>query len=247
VCDWYLEITKAQLTKPSAVSSQPSATTAILGQVLETSLRLLHPIMPFVTEELWQQLQPSAVSRQRSAKTRSIIVAKWPKADKRLIDNEAERLLEQLKAVVTAIRTTRAELNVPLTGRPAVHLATSQPAVRAFFESHRTLLQALAQTGEVSVAASRQQLKQAAATVVDGIEVLIPLAGLIDPAQERQRLQQRIEELTKHLGQLEARLRDAQFSAKAPKDVLEQTKARRDQVRETLKKFSDHLAAIQSM
>jgi valyl-tRNA synthetase len=209
-----------------------------LIHVLEMSLRLLHPVMPFVTEELWQRLQP---------RVGSIMVAAWPTPSKRLIDDDAEELIEQFKAVVTAIRNTRSELNVPLGSRPPIHLASAKPAVRAFFESHRALLQTLAHAGEVRVSAGRQRLQQAAATVVDGIEVLIPLVGLIDAAQERQRLQQRVDELTKQLSQLDQRLHDAQFTTKAPQDILEQTKTRRAQVRETLKKFSDHLAAIQSM
>jgi len=83
--------------------------------------------------------------------------------------------------------------------------------------------------------------------VVDGVEVLMPLAGLIDPARERQRLRQRVEDLTKQLAQVDSRLRDKQFTQKAPTDVVEQAKARRAQVRETLKKVSDHLAVLQAM
>jgi len=229
VCDWYLEISKIK---------DQGLDRSVLPYVLETSLRLLHPVMPFVTEELWQRLQPNAKT--------SIMVAPWPKPTKTFVDEEAEALLEQLKAVVAAIRNTRAELNVPLGSRPAIHLSSATPSVRTFFESHRALLQALAQAGDVNISANRQPLRQAAAAVVDGVEVLIPLAGLIDTDQEQKRLQQRIDELTKHLAQIEQRLSDTQFTTKAPKDVLDQTKARRTQLRETLKKFSDHLAAIQS-
>ena len=229
VCDWYLEISKIK---------DQGLDRSVLPHVLETSLRLLHPVMPFVTEELWQRLQPTAKT--------SIMVAPWPKPTKTLVDEKAEALFEQLKAVVAAIRNTRAELNVPLGSRPAIHLSSATPSVRTFFESHRALLQALAQAGDVNISANRQPLRQAAAAVVDGVEVLIPLAGLIDTDQEQKRLQQRIDELIKHLAQIEQRLRDTQFTTKAPKDVLDQTKARRTQLRDTLKKFSDHLAAIQS-
>ena len=175
------------------------------------------------------------------------MVAEWPKASPKLIDEEAEELFERFRAVTVAIRNTKAELNVPLDSRPQVRLASTQPAVRAFFETHRPLLQALASIGEVSVEATRQRMKQSAAIVVDGVEVLIPLAGLIDTDRERQRLKQRVDDLTRQLSQLDARLCDKQFAAKAPKGVVEQTKERREQVRETLKKFSDHLAVLQSM
>ena len=155
--------------------------------------------------------------------------------------------MERFKGVVVAIRNIRAELNVPLDSRPPVLLASTQPAVRTFFQNHQPLLQALASIGAVSVEAARQRAKQAAATVVDGVEVLIPLAGLIDAGRERQRLQQRVDELMTQLSQLERRLRDKQFIRKAPNEVVDQTKARRAQARQTLKKFSDHLSVLQSM
>ena len=222
--------------------------------------------MPFVTEELWQHLTRATGDMRPATKgaPSSIMVAPWPKADKKLVDAEAERLFEQLQGVVTAIRTTRAELNVPLESRPAVRLAASQAAVRSFFEAHRPLLQALAALGTVDVGAAREsppragsrratkdsgagKAKDAAAMVVDGVEVLMPLAGLIDTGKERSRLQQRVDELTKQLSGIEARLKDAQFTAKAPKEVVDQTKERHAQIQETLKKFSDHLALLQSM
>ena len=119
--------------------------------------------------------------------------------------------------------------------------------MRKFFETHRPLVQVLAGTGEVHVEATRQRIKHAAATVVDGIEVLIPLEGIIDPAKERGRLEQRVNELTNHIKRLEAQLANKQFTEKAPKEVVEQTKASLTQARETLKKSSEHLAVLQSM
>ncbi|MBI3020965.1 MAG: valine--tRNA ligase [Candidatus Omnitrophica bacterium] len=255
VCDWYLEIAKIQLNQTSDVRHQ---TSGVLVHVLETSLRLLHPIMPFVTEELWQhvrsvsgfefQVSGSTGTRNSKLGTRnSIMVAEWPKASKRMVDDEAEALMERLQAVVTAIRNTRAELNVPLGSRPLVRLSSAKPSVRTFFETHRALLQALAQTGEVSVDATRRREKHAAAMVVDGIEILMPLAGLIDLKKEEARLQQKIEELNRYISQTGVRLRDSQFVTKAPKDVVEDTKARLAQAEETHRKLSDLLALVQSM
>ena len=248
-CDWYLEISKIK----------DQASQGVLVHVLETALRLLHPMMPFVTEELWQHLQtvgaqgsgavapnPEPRTPNRPASS-SIMTAPWPKAEKKLVDAEAERLFERLQGVVAAIRNTRAELNIPLDSRPAVRLAASQDAVRSFFETHRPLLQALAALGTVDVGATREHAKDAAAMVVDGVEILMPLVGLIDAGKERARLQQRVEELTKQLAGIEGRLKDDQFTSKAPKEVVEQTQERRAQVRELLKKFSDHLSLLQSM
>ena len=245
LCDWYVEITK------HAEPAQRATTQAVLRTTLETSLRLLHPIMPFVTEELWQHMQgPTPKTTRKGSGSRtpaSIMTAPWPKPSTSLLDPEAERLFDRFKAVVVAIRTTRAELNVPAESRPQVRLASTQAAVRSFFETHRPLLQALASIGTVDVETRRQRVKHAAATVVDGIEVLIPLEGLIDPDKERQRVRQRVQELTKHLAQLDGRLKNQEFTRKAPKEVVDQARTKRQQVHETLKKFSDHLALLKTL
>ena len=239
-CDWYLEIAKIQLQ----TSDIGHRTSDMLIHVLETSLRLLHPIMPFITEEIWQHLTP--VDSPQSI-VHSIMKAPWPQAVNKLIDEEAETLFEQFQAVTVAIRNTKAELNVPLKTRPAVHLASGKAAVRAFFEQHQHLLKTLAAAGDIRVAASRAGVTQAAATVVDGVEVLIPLAGLVDPQKEQARLQQKIDELTRYIRQTDSRLKDAQFVAKAPADVVEQTKTKLAQAEDTRKKLTDLLALVQSM
>jgi valyl-tRNA synthetase len=248
-CDWYLEISK--------IKDQTSK--GVLAHVLEIALRLLHPVMPFVTEELWQRL-PKA-----GGAPASIMTAPWPKADKQLVDAEAEKLFERFQGVVTAIRNTRAELNVPLDSRPPIRLVSAKPDVRSFFKAHQALLQAMASLGEVrieatrgrvghttsllgAIAAGRHQLGAGTAVIVVGdVVVQMTLTGFIIVVQERQRMQQRVDELTKQLAGIEGRLKDDQFTAKAPKEVVEQTKERRAQVQESLKKFSDHLTLLQSM
>jgi len=276
-CDWYVEVSKVQLTQEGSrlkaqgsrgellasslqppASSQPATQTlAILVHVLETSLRLLHPIMPFVTEELWQHLKglkaqgsrleaskPPASSLQPPA---SIMVAPWPKASKRWFDQDAEVKFELFQSVVTAIRNTKQELNVPSETRPPVQLSTKRRQVREFFEEQRPFVQALAQVGEVTVGEAITRSRDAAATVVDGIEVIVPLSGLIDVARERQRVQTHVQELSEELARLEAKLKDRQFIQRAPEDVVAQTKARRTQVTETLKKFTSHLHLLESL
>jgi valyl-tRNA synthetase len=249
VCDWYVEISK--------IKGQ-TAGPWVLTQVLETSFRLLHPVMPFVTEELWHHLQGQGAGDGGRGKAAhaprpaprapvSVMTSPWPKADKRLLDPEAERQMERLKGVVAAIRNIRAEVNVPLESRPPVRLLTKQPAVGRFFTTHQELVQTLARVGEIAVSTTAERPKGTAAAVVDGIEILIPLAGLIDASKERQRLQQRIEELTKQLSGIETRLRDKQFTDKAPKEVVTQTKERRQQVQETLKKLSNHLVVLETL
>lgn len=177
----------------------------------------------------------------------SIMIAPWPKPDKKLIDDEAESQFERFTAVIGAIRTTRAELNVPPDRKPPVHLVTQHATLRSFFESQQPLLQTLAGVGEVHVAAKAQKPKDAASAVVDGIEVILPLAGLIDVDKERARIKQRVDELTKHLQQADARLKDRRFTDKAPADIVQGARDRKAQLEETLKKTAEHLAVLQAM
>jgi len=239
-CDWYLEISKVQLAQKTEDRRQ---TSDILVHVLETSLRLLHPIMPFVTEELWQRLP----KRAGAATIKSIMIAEWPKVSKKFMDEEAEAQFERFRQVVTAIRTTRAELNIPPDRRPPVCLVAKDAVVRAFFEAQGVLLRALAQVSNVSVTPQAAKQKDAASAVVDGIEVLLPLAGLIDTEKEAKRLQQRVAELTHYVARTESRLSDPQFIGKAPAEVVEQTRTQLAQAHDTLKKLNEYLSVLQSM
>ncbi len=237
-CDWYLEASKA------APADQRAQTHAVLGYTLETSLRLLHPVMPYVTEILWQHLQgrdPAAVSPETS-----IMRAAWPRQDRKRLDAKAEALFEQLQAVISAVRVTRAELNVPLESRPAVHVLSPHSGVREFFTAHRGLVQALAQIGELVVAADGRPAN-AAATVVGTLEVFIPLEGLIDPAKERARLTQRVDHLHQEQARIERQLANTEFTAKAPAEVVEQVKTRQREVQDTLQRFAKHLAVVQAL
>jgi len=237
-CDWYVEVSKIQLSQAPAIKEQERVV-RLLRHLLETSVRLLHPFMPFVTEELWRHLGGET--------NQSLMRQAWPKPSKSLHDASADRSFEQLKAVIGAIRNTRAELNVPPDRRPAVRLVAKQAAVRRFFDAHRGLLEALARTGEITLAEKGARPKHAAATIVDGIEVIMPLEGLIDIEKERARGEQRVKELTSELARVKTRLTDRQFTRKAPKEVVEQAKARRGQLEHTLKKVSEHVAVLRSM
>ncbi|MBI3319385.1 MAG: valine--tRNA ligase, partial [Candidatus Omnitrophica bacterium] len=268
-CDWYVEIAKIQLAPGSrlqapgqsqAQSLQPAACSqvvALLLHMLETSLRLLHPIMPFVTEELWQHLnKPQATSHKPQASelaagslqpAASIMVSPWPKVDKKLVDEDAEEQVALFQAVVTAIRNTKAELNVPIDTHPPVQLSAKRRETRQFFEAHRPFVQALAHVGDVTIGEAAGRPRDAAATVVDGVEVIVPLAGFIDVARERTRIQARVAELAQQLERLDAQLRDSQFTERAPKEIVEQAKAKRAEVADTHNKFASHLQLLQAL
>ncbi len=235
VCDWYIEISK--YVQPA----EKENSRAVLAHALEVSMRLLHPFMPFVTEELWQQL------RLAGSKP-SIMVSAWPAPDKQLVDTKAEAQFERFKAVVTSIRTTRAELNVPSDHRtPVVWVVSKDAAIRRFFDDHKTWLQALAHVHEVAALQDVRKQRDATTAVLDGVEVVIPLGGLIDVQKETKRLQQKAAEKMNDIARTEARLNNPQFASKAPVEVIEQTRNQLAQAQETLKKLHEYLSVLQSM
>ena len=175
------------------------------------------------------------------------MTASWPKASRRWIDAEAERQFALFQSIVTAIRNVKAELNVPVEARPAIQLSAPRPEVRALLESQRPFLQALAQVGEVALGETITRSRDAAAAVVDGVEILMPLAGLIDAAKERQRIQARLQELSAELTRIDGQLGNAQFIERAPSDVVEQVRGKRAQVLEAREKFTGHLRLLETL
>jgi len=228
-CDWYLECAKLTLYR----STEPAAkarTRHTCVVVLETTLRLLHPFMPFITEEIWQRLPTRSVgARVQGAGTRragdSIMIAPFPKASRKAQDPAAEAEMELLMGIVTAIRNIRGEMRIP----PATTLhALLKPADRETGDRlipMVPLIQALARC-EVSVNPEVARPAASALAVVGPVECFVPLAGLVDLAVERQRLQKEIRKAEDEIRFLEEKLGRPEFRERAPAEVVEREAAR---------------------
>ncbi|MDQ7828242.1 MAG: valine--tRNA ligase [Armatimonadota bacterium] len=236
--DWYVELAKVDLYAPDGGPAREERRRAVrwtLWTVLEGSLRLLHPIMPFITEEVWQRLPHRG---------ESIMVAPWPEVPESWVDPEVEATGDRLVAVVRAIRSLRADLGVPP--------GTRVPAVlRAPAELHPTLgalrpyIAALARSDPLTVedlAAARPA--GTAGLLADGVEVLLPVAPA-DRDRIRARLAQELARVSAELQRVEGRLRSADFQARAPQPVVEAETARREALRERSRVLEGHLAALQ--
>ena len=233
-CDWYIEIAKIRLRD---LSDSPSPA-PVLAQVLDGALRLLHPFMPFITEEIWQTLvQRMPASGDR---TGSIMVAPYPTPDPAAIDSEAEEWAGLLMALVRGVRNVRAERKVESNKKvPAVLLdgETLGPGGRSFLET-------LAQCSVEARAGDTPQPENSIMVVEKATRVFLPLAGLFDFAGERHRLQSSLEELRKRIGQIESRLENEQFLSKAPADVVEKERTRLSGWREEEANFLHRLSEL---
>jgi len=216
-CDWYIEIAKIRLQ--SAAKEVPSPI-PVLVYVLETSLRLLHPYMPFITEELWQNLKRRLPSDWQTAE--SIMVATYPKAEDSTINPQAERVMESIIEIIHSIRNARAQYKVEKTRwiEAQIYADKLTPDVAV----HSETIQTLARVRPVTFLNSRRQgpsSENALVLVLKEAEVIIPMESMINLEAERKRLQKEIEQNQAEITRLEARLNDRAFLTKAPATVVD--------------------------
>ena len=233
-CDWYIEIAKIRLRD---LSDSPSPA-PVLAQVLDGALRLLHPFMPFITEEIWQTLVQRMPASGDQAD--SIMVAPYPTPDPTAIDPKAEEWAGLLMALVRGVRNVRAERKVEASKKiPAVLLDGENlgPGGRSFLET-------LAHCSVEAQGGDAPQPENSIMVVEKATRVFLPLAGLFDFAGERQRLQSSLEELRKRIGQIESRLENKQFLSKAPPDVVEKERTRLSGWREEEANFLHRLGEL---
>ena len=234
-CDWYLEIAKVQIQTGDA--NQQRGTRRTLMRVLEAILRLAHPVIPFITEELWQKVAPVAGKQGES-----VSIAPYPQAQEANIDPQAEAAIDHLKQAVDACRALRGEMNVsPSTRLPAYVLGDA-----AFMRQAAPVLQALAKLSEVKVfddEAAWAAASQAAPVAVVG-DARLCLHMEIDVAAERARLAKEVARLQGELAKAKGKLANEGFVAKAPPAVIEQERGRIAQFTQTLAKLQDQMGRL---
>jgi len=238
-CDWYLEIAKVQIQTGDA--SQQRGTRRTLIRVLEAILRLAHPVIPFITEELWQVVAPVA-----GKDGESISLTAYPASNSAAIDADAEAYVARLKSVVDACRNLRGEMNVSPATRLPAYVVTESAGDAAFMRETAPVLQALARLAEVKLfedAGAWAAAAQAAPVAVVGATRLC-LYMEIDVAAEKVRLTKEAERLRTELGKANGKLANESFVAKAPPAVIEQERKRIADFTATLNKVQDQLARL---
>jgi valyl-tRNA synthetase len=220
LCDWFLE-----LSKPSMASSDQAAvdeTRATLVHVLETALRALHPMMPFITEEIWQRVPKAEDAAE------SIMVARYPTAEREgRTDEVAEREMRVLQGVIVAARSIRAEHGLARSVEVPLELRTDDAETRDLLSRERLSITTLCRARmEVKSGVSAEVPPRTAVSVTEGVTVMVPLEGLVDFAKERERLERELKKVHKDLAAVEKKLANESFLARAPAEVVEKERAR---------------------
>jgi valyl-tRNA synthetase len=234
-CDWYIE-----LAKPALYGENEEAkgiTLNVLSRVLKTALQLLHPIMPFITEEIYLHLD---------AEFKSITISEWPGFDKTMLDEKAEKEMGYIIDGIKGIRNVRAEMNVPPSRKAKVIGFVSKEAEAAFI-SGKQYFEKLASASHVELIGSKEEIPGNAVSVVTmGAELFIPLLDLIDLDKELQRLDKEKEKLLSEIDRVEKKLSNEKFVSKAPQKVIEEEKAKGDKYKEMLTAVVERIKSLKA-
>lgn len=217
-CDWYIELTKPRLYGKESEISKKTAQ-MVLGTILSGTMELLHPFMPFITEEIWQLIPGKRTGLS------TIVLAKWPQPDENMLDDAAEANMERVMEVIKAVRNLRSEMNVPPGRKADVILMAQDDQIRIVMEAGLSYIANLAAAASVDIV-SQNPVKpdQAVTAITSGVEVYLPLKGLVDIDKETARLQKELDNLEKETTRLENKLNNPGFMSKAPQDVVEKEK-----------------------
>ncbi len=239
LCDWYIELAKPVLYGEDAAAR--AATQWTLTQALDAALRLLHPFIPFASEEIWAQLPLGA------ARPDALIVADFPRTGDFARDAEAEAAVDLVQGVVTGVRNIRGELNLG-SGRPVpVVLRVADAGTAAILEETRVVIERVARCESLAIQVQGDRPRGAAMQLAGTIEVLVPLVGLIDFAEELGRLDRAMAKAQKLLDQVIGKLGNPRFVDNAPEDIVQKERDRQAELAETLSKLQqshDRIAAL---
>jgi len=241
-CDWYLELSKPVLWDDNAPAAQKKGTRRTLIRVLEEILRIAHPMMPFITEEIWQRVKTLA-----GQEGGTVMLQAYPQADNALVDAQAVTDIEWLQGIILALRNIRGEMNIS-PAKPINALlknATTEDAKR--LEANRQFLAKLAKLETIEVLAEGSEAPMSAIQLVGDLEILVPMQGVIDVAAEIARLTKEAEKLNKELTGVTNKLNNANFVDRAPAVVVEKEKARQADLQVAHAKLQQQLEEMQSM
>jgi len=242
VCDWYLELSKPVLFSDDSSAAEKRGTRRTLVTVFETLLRLLHPIMPYITEEIWQTIKPLTNSNGET-----IMLQPFPVVDKNQIDYSASQDLEWVKVFIVGIRKIRAEMDIPPSKPLPILLQNWTETDKQRFEDNDIFINSLARIETAEWLQTDANAPESATALCGEMNILIPLAGIIDKDAETARLNKEIEKIQKGLSGLEGRLNNPSFTDKAPANVVNQVRNQAEEQKTALQQLEQQLKKIEAM
>ena len=232
-CDWYIEISKTRFKKDN--KSYTNTVKSVSKYVLKNIIILLHPYSPFVTEEIWSKLKKHNDS--------DLIVKDWPKIENKWINKSLEDEMEILKSLISSIRTIRSQMNVP-PNKLCKMIVQCNSEQKSILNSHSLIIKSLAKIETIEMTEDSKKPSQSATAIVDNMEIFIPLKGIIDFDIEKKRLQKRIKELNNHLIGANSKLKNKEFLKRAPKNIVDREKEKKEDMVLELEKITKNYDMI---
>ncbi|MHB9155370.1 MAG: valine--tRNA ligase [Endomicrobiales bacterium] len=239
-CDWYIEMAKIRISGTDEQARK--VVLSVLMEVLSGSLRMLHPVMPFITEEIWQSQKNYL---RHAAHSKSIMNAPWPEIDESKIDEPVRGQMKLIQDVVTALRTVRSEMNVPPGKNINVIMNFTPQARKDVIEKNLHYIRALAKLETVETGETLARPPQSAAAVASGIEIFVPLAGLIDLEKEKQRLRKEIAGALAEQERCQNKTANEEFVKRAPQKEVDKVRERLKEAQLKAERFKENLKAIE--
>lgn len=241
-CNWYLELSKPVLWDENASLTAKRGTRRTLIRVLETCMRLLHPFMPFITEEIWQTIAPLA---GKSGDT--VMLQPYPVGNDKAIDTAANADIEWLKGVIVGIRNIRGEMNISPAIALPVLFKNGDEQDRGRLDENRQFLEKLAKLETIQWLESDDEVPVSSAALVGNLEILVPMAGLIDQEAELARLEKERDKTEKEISRLNGKLSNASFVAKAPAEVVAKEQEKLQALEQALLKLQEQEQRIRQL
>jgi valyl-tRNA synthetase len=241
-CDWYLELSKPVLWDEAGHPQALLGTRQTLAEVLEQALRMLHPFMPFVTEEIWQSVSPLT-----GATGDSIMLAPWPTPEPEHTDRDAEDEIEWMKGIIVAIRTIRSEANIPPATTLEVTVANTSELDRDRLQRNGTFLQRLSKSASIIPIDNHDAETASLMALFGELEVRVPMAGLVDVTAELTRLDKEIAKAEAEKARLNGKLTNAKFIERAPADIVAAERQKLTQVDASLKVLQQQRRQIEEL
>lgn len=241
-CDWYLELTKPVFAQGS--EAQLRATRHTLVTILEELQRLMHPIMPFITEEIWQRVAPLAGKHSEGA---TIMLQAFPEFDADKVDAQSMQDLEWVKKFIIAIRNIRGEMDISPSKPISILLKNVGPEEQRRLDENQQFLSSLAKLATITLLSDNEEAPISATSLLGNMEILIPMAGLIDKDAEIARLNKQMEKVQKDLDRVSGKLNNEKFVGKAPEAVIAKEREKLAEFETTIAKFEAQKARIESI
>lgn len=233
LCDWYIEMAKIPLYGENEAEKQ--TTRSVLAYVLDMTMRMLHPYMPFITEEIWQKLPH---------KGESITIAKWPQVKEEFHDQAAAKEMDRLVSIIKSVRNIRAEVNTPMSREVQLFIQAESEEIVQELESERHYLERFCNPSELVIANKIDVPEKAMAAVVTGAEIFLPLEGLIDFDKEIERLEKELDKWTKEVERVQKKLANEGFVNKAPEAIVEEERNKEKDYLDKQTKVRERLAEL---